>query len=158
MNIRTLTFVLSFAGLLATSITPSFAAGGGSDDSGWADAKSTDLKAAVKLIRSEKYNEAQPFLQKTIKDDPKNADAFNMLGYSQRKMGNKDVALGYYTKALDINPRHRRANEYLGELYLELKQPDKAKERLAVLDKSCFFGCDEFTVLKKAIETYEKSQ
>ncbi|MEH6632488.1 MAG: tetratricopeptide repeat protein [Halopseudomonas aestusnigri] len=156
MTIRTITFVLSFIGFLVSPIAPSFAAGG--DDAGWASSKLPDLKAAVELIRDEKYKEAQPYLQKALKQEPSNADTYNMLGYSQRKMGNKDVALGHYTKALEINPRHRRANEYLGELYLQLEQPDKAKERLAVLDKSCFFGCDEYTMLKKAIETYEQAQ
>ena len=156
MTIRTITFALSFIGLLASPLAPAFAAGSG--DTGWAETKSPDLKAAVELIRSEKYAEAQPHLQKALAQEPNDADTYNMLGYSQRKMGNKDEALGYYTKALEINPKHRRANEYLGELYLELNQPDKAKERLAVLDKSCFFGCDEYTMLKKAIETYEQAQ
>ncbi|WP_419903957.1 tetratricopeptide repeat protein [Kiloniella sp.] len=156
MTIRAITFALSFIALLASPIAPSFAAG--SDDAGWAVTKSPDLKVAVDLIRSEKYDEAQPYLQKALAKEPNDADTYNMLGYSQRKMGNKEVALGYYTKALEINPRHRRANEYLGELYLQLNQPDKAKERLAVLDKSCFFGCDEYTMLKKAIETYEQAQ
>ncbi|MFD2206674.1 tetratricopeptide repeat protein [Kiloniella antarctica] len=156
MTIRAIVFALSIIGLLTSSITPGFAAGSG--DASWTETKSPDLKAAVELIRNEKYDEAQPYLQKALVQEPNDADVYNMLGYSQRKMGNKDKALGYYTKALEINPKHRRANEYLGELYLGLDQPDKAKERLSVLDKSCFFGCDEYTTLKNAIEAYEKKQ
>jgi hypothetical protein len=34
-------------------------------------------------------------------------------------------------------PKHLGANEYLGELYVELGQMDKAKERLAVLAAAC---------------------
>ena len=45
----------------------------------------------------------------------------------------------------------------LGELYLKLKQPEKAKEHLAKLDSICFFGCEEFDELKEAIQDYEKN-
>ena len=31
----------------------------------------------------------------------------------------------------------------------------KAKEQLAALDKLCFFGCEEYSDLKKAIANYE---
>ncbi|KKJ75327.1 hypothetical protein WH95_19070 [Kiloniella litopenaei] len=154
MKIKTITLAISLLGFLLSITGPSLAAGSGS----WSNNSNTDLKNAIELIENKKYSDAQPLLQKAIKAEPDNADAYNMLGYSQRKMGNKDVALGYYTKALDLNPRHRGANEYLGQLYLELNEPAKAKERLEVLDKSCTFGCDEYTSLKEAIEAYEQTQ
>ncbi|WP_299377245.1 tetratricopeptide repeat protein [uncultured Kiloniella sp.] len=154
MKIKAFTLALSLSGFILGVTGQSLAAGSGS----WSSNSNKDLKNAIELIEDEKYSDAQPLLQKAIKAEPDNADAYNMLGYSQRKMGNKDVALDYYTKALDLNPRHRGANEYLGQLYLELNNPDKAKERLAVLDKSCTFGCDEYTSLKEAIEAYEKTQ
>jgi hypothetical protein len=31
----------------------------------------------------------------------------------------------------------------------------KAEERLAVLDKVCFFGCEEYSELKEAIADYK---
>jgi hypothetical protein len=40
--------------------------------------------------------------------------------------------------------------------WLRLGQPEKAEERLAVLDKECFFGCEEYDELKQAIEEYRK--
>jgi len=157
MKIKAITIALATAGFLVSASGPGFAASSGGDN-GWGNNSNSDLKTAIKLIKEEKYNDAQPLLQKVVKADPDNADAYNMLGYSQRKLGNKDVALGYYNKALNLNPRHRGANEYLGQLYLELNKPAKAKERLDVLDKSCTFGCDEYTSLKEAIEAYEKAQ
>jgi tetratricopeptide (TPR) repeat protein len=78
----------------------------------------------------------------------------NLLAYSQRKLQRFDAALVNYQKALDIEPEHRGANEYLGELYLQLGQLDKAQERLQVLDDACYFGCDEFDELEEAIEVY----
>jgi hypothetical protein len=50
-----------------------------------------------------------------------------------------------------MEPKHLGANEYLGELYLEMKQPDKAKERLAVLKAACG-DCEEYEDLENAIK------
>jgi Tfp pilus assembly protein PilF len=78
-----------------------------------------------------------------------------MLGYGYRKLGNFDQARGYYLQALAADPDHRGANAYMGELYLETGQLAKAEERLAVLDKECWLGCDEFTELKESIAKYK---
>jgi tetratricopeptide (TPR) repeat protein len=67
-----------------------------------------------------------------------------------RKTGHPDQALDYYSRALAQKPDHLDANEYLGELYLELKQPAKAQERLAVLEKACG-DCEEYQELKEKI-------
>jgi len=67
-----------------------------------------------------------------------------------------DEALVNYQKALKIEPEHRGANEYLGELHLQMGRLDKALERLKVLDDDCFFGCEEFDELEEAIEIYRK--
>jgi tetratricopeptide (TPR) repeat protein len=86
---------------------------------------------------------------------PSNADAWNYLGFSNRKLKKFDLALSAYQKALAIDPNHRGANEYLGELYLQTDNLEKARERLKKLDDICYFGCDEFDDLKAAIIAYE---
>ena len=63
----------------------------------------------------------------------------------------------FYEKELSLDPRNKGAHEYIGELYLKLKQPEKAKEHLAKLDSICFFGCEEFDELKEPIQAYEKN-
>jgi tetratricopeptide (TPR) repeat protein len=73
------------------------------------------------------------------------------MGFTYRKTGHTDEALDYYNRALNLEPKHLGANEYLGELYLELKQPDKAKERLAVLKAACG-DCEEYQDLKTKID------
>ncbi len=78
------------------------------------------------------------------------------MACSQRQLKQYDSALECYQKALQIDSRHRGANEYLGELYLQIGQLDKAEERLEVLDKECFFGCEEFDDLEAAIADYRK--
>ncbi len=134
---------------------PALAAGSGS---GSASSQNPDYAQAVKLVEAGDHGAAIPLLQKALTADPKNADAENYLGYSYRKTGNIDKALEHYGKALALDPKHRGANEYLGELYLEQGEIAKAEERLSVLDSACFFGCEEYSELKEAIETYKAKQ
>ena len=106
------------------------------------------------LIESEDYQAAIDKLKAALKESPEDADLLNLTAYSQRKLQRFDEAMVNYQKALEIDPGHRGANEYLGELYLQLGQPEKAEERLKVLDDECFFGCDEYDELKLAIENW----
>jgi predicted Zn-dependent protease len=112
-----------------------------------------DLDAARALVDAQKYDEALPALQKLDQESPNNPDILNLIGFSLRKTGKTSEALDYYNRALALNPQHRGANEYLGELYLETKQPEKAKERLEVLHNACG-DCEEFEDLQKKINQY----
>jgi len=118
--------------------------------------KDSPLKPYHELIEAEKYQQAITELDEALRDDPDNADMLNLVAYSHRKLGHFDIALDYYQQALAIEPDHRGANEYLGELYLQTGQPEKAEERLKVLDEECFFGCEEFDELEEAIAEYRK--
>jgi tetratricopeptide (TPR) repeat protein len=90
-------------------------------------------------------------------NDSGDADWNNLMGYSLRKGPTPDFAGAekFYNEALRIDPKHRGALEYSGELYLQTGQLDKAEQRLAALDKACFFGCEEYSDLKKAIAQYK---
>jgi tetratricopeptide (TPR) repeat protein len=139
---------------------PALAAGsgGGSGDStASAPAGDPDWTAAKEAIAAKDYDRAMPLLQQVVAKDPANADAYNYLGYTHGRAGKHDEAIGYYQKALALKADHRGANEYLGELYLKLGDLAKAKERLAVLDSACFFGCTEYDMLKQAVAAYEAS-
>jgi hypothetical protein len=61
----------------------------------------------------------------------------------------------HYNEALRIEPKHRGANEYLGEAYLMVNNVAKAKEQLATLDRICFLSCKEYSDLKRSIAEYE---
>lgn len=115
-----------------------------------------DYEAAKRELEKKNYVAAIPLLVQVVALEPRNADAFNDLGYCHRQLNQKERALAYYKKALAIDPWHRGANEYLGELYLRLGELDKAEKRLAVLDGACLFGCEEYDKLKAAIEAYKK--
>ena len=81
-----------------------------------------------------------------------------MLGYSNRKLGNDEEAFSFYNKALDLDPEHLGTHEYIGRLYLNLNQPEKAKGHLRILKAICYFGCEEIKTLTVAIEEYESGQ
>lgn len=120
--------------------------------------ESRAMKAGRKAVEKEKFTRAVRHLTEAVEETPDNADAHNLLGYSHRKLGNTDKAFEHYNKALALEPEHRGANEYLGELYLETDQLDKAEERLKVLDEACFFPCKEYTDLKNAITEYKSKR
>jgi tetratricopeptide (TPR) repeat protein len=90
-------------------------------------------------------------------NDTGDADWNNLMGYSLRKSATPDFAGAekFYNEALRIDPKHRGALEYSGELYLQTGDLAKAEQRLAALDKACFFGCEEYSDLKKAIAQYK---
>jgi tetratricopeptide (TPR) repeat protein len=112
------------------------------------------IKAAQLKIDSGDFRGAIPILTAYTRDHPDDADGLNLMGYSLRKTGQRDLALQYYNRALSLNPKHPGVNEYLGELYAETGQIDKAKERLAVLQASCG-NCGQALDLAAAIKTAE---
>ncbi len=135
---------------LVSATAPALADGG---SSGGRESKLTPYQ---ELIEDEKYEEAIRELDQALAEDPDEPDYLNLLAYSHRQLERYEIALNYYQKALELEPDHRGANEYLGELYLTLGQLEKAEERLAVLDKECFFGCREYDKLESAIEEYRR--
>ena len=119
--------------------------------------ENANIVAARKAIDAKDYKAAVGHLMKAVQEEPKNADAHNMLGYSYRKVGTFDKSMEHYQTALKIDSGHRSAHEYLGELYLDMNQLDNAEKQLAALKKACpFFGkCEEYEDLKKAIDSHK---
>lgn len=118
-------------------------------------ARETDFQKAEYLIKGDKCEEAIPLLQKVVADNARDADAWNYLGFCSRKLGKKEEALGYYQKALALDPKHKGAHEYLGELYLQMGDLPKAEEQLAVLKGLCPNGCEELEDLEADIADYK---
>ena len=107
------------------------------------------------LIAAKDWATAIIQLEEADKAQPNNADTNNLLGFSNRKLGKLDVSLTYYKKALSIDAKHLGAHEYLGELYLMMKDPAKAKAELATLSTLCGVKCEQYLDLKKAIGAYK---
>jgi tetratricopeptide (TPR) repeat protein len=131
--------------------------GSSSDTSSSSPAVTADYATAKKLVDEGKYRDAIPILDQLVAKNPADADALNELGFSHRKLGHEQKALTYYLKALATQPNHLGANEYLGELYLEMKDMPLAEDRLAVLEKACT-NCEQYSELKEKIADYKAKQ
>lgn len=103
------------------------------------------------LIAAGRYSEAVNQLQTYVQDTPFDANGFNLLGYSYRKLEEYERAHNAYDRALKLDPGHKGAHEYLGELYLKTGERHKAEAQLAVLEKLCGTDCAEYRKLAKAI-------
>ncbi len=118
------------------------------------------LDTARKAISAKDFNAALRELQVAVRDDPRNADVHNLLGYSYRKRASPDIdkALEHYGTALRIDPKHKGAHEYIGEAYLMRKRPDQAEVHLRELEKICAgTACEEYQDLAKSIADYKKA-
>lgn len=118
------------------------------------------IEAARAAIAKKDWSGAQKGLKDALARNPQNADYHNLYAYTTRKGPNPDMNLVFkhYNEALRIDPKHRNAHEYIGEAYLMVNNPAKAKEHLAALDRLCVFGCEEYDDLKKAVAEYEAKQ
>src|SRR3954470_5265706 len=63
----------------------------------------SDYGRAKAMIEARNYKDAIPLLQQVVSKEPRNADAFNLLGYATRKSGNPNGSLQYYNQALQID-------------------------------------------------------
>jgi tetratricopeptide (TPR) repeat protein len=73
------------------------------------------------------YTRARSQFQDATQRDATIAEAWNGLGYSQRKLGDYNKALASYARALSLRPGYPEATEYRGEAYLGLNRIDDAK-------------------------------
>lgn len=131
---------------------PLFSAGSYSSDTSSARTSSDkDPFAAVyKLIDPQKFSEARSALE--LLDVPsKQADKFNLMGFTARKIGDYVSAATFYEKALSLDPKHVRALEYQGELFLQLGQFSEAEDNLDKIKNICWLPCKEEKLLAEAI-------
>ena len=56
------------------------------------------------MIEAKNYAAAMPLLQQVVAKNPKNADAYNLMGFATRKSGNPNGSLQYYNAALASIP------------------------------------------------------
>ena len=139
----------------------SFAAGTSYDDENSSVSASEQVtklyNKAYELVYDKKFDKSIKLLEKIAKRKDlgeKKADVYNLLGFSYRKQSEPDLdkALESYKIALETNPEHLGAHEYLGELYITLGNMNKANEMLNSLEKISGTSSMEYIKLKKAID------
>src|SRR5207248_1675610 len=72
------------------------------------------------------YGKSLARFQEAVQLDDTLPEAWNYVGYSNRKLGNYDAALAAYEKALTLKPGYADAIEYRGEAYLDLYASNRA--------------------------------
>jgi len=109
-----------------------------------------EAQEAKKLKKDGKAGDAKKKFGKAIKKfesaverDPAYYQAWNMLGYCARNLGDLKRAFSAYEKCLSIKPDYDEAHEYLGEAYLQSGNLDKAKVELAWLRSNDSEEADE---------------
>ena len=115
---------------------------------------------AEKHIYNKKYDKSLKLLKKLTKREDlgtRRADIYNLLGFSYRKLDNPelDKSFAAYMMALELDPEHVGAHEYLGELYLMRDQKDEALKMLSKLESLVGKNAKEYKDLLNAIENYQ---
>jgi Tfp pilus assembly protein PilF len=98
-------------------------------------------------------------LNVAAKQEPRNADVHNLLGYSYRLQAQPNLpkSFEHYKIALQIDPNHQATHNYIGMAYLMDKKPDEAQKHLAQVQRICGnTTCPNYTTLAKAIEQHKK--
>ena len=111
---------------------------------GYWQAKNGEYDAALATLRSARDQ-----------DDPR---IQTMIGFTLRKLGRVDEAFGYYFKALATRPDATTTRQYLGEAYLQIGDPARAREQLAEIAKRCGMACEDYAALAEEIARYERER
>lgn len=115
-----------------------------------------DLESGKTKNAEKKFRRAMERAERSTALDAKYHEAWNLVGYCARKLGDYPKAFAAYEKCLDVKPDYAPAREYLGEAYLERGEPKKAREQLLLLER-LGEAEEEASRLFAAIQAYEKA-
>jgi Flp pilus assembly protein TadD len=113
-----------------------------------------DYAAGKQAVDKKDWAEAARLFKRAEVRHPDHADLQNILGFSYRNLKQFDLAFKHYKRAIEIDPRHRGAHEYIGETYLMTDNLTGAQKHLAALKEICLLPCDELKDLERAITQY----
>ena len=119
------------------------------------------LQAAREAVQARDWPKALVQLDDALRDEPRNADVHNLLGYTYRQQAAPDLprAFEHYRTAIALDPTHRGAHEYIGEAYLMARKPQEAEMHLTTLERLCGNRtCEEYLDLARAIGAYRAAQ
>lgn len=117
--------------------------------------RAVDLDAVRSRIAVKDWTSALAELRRL--EARQSADWNNLMGYALRNAPQADWAASsrYYDQALHIDPQHRGALAYSGELALQRGDFSTAEQRFEALERACGQqACPELTSLGQAMEQY----
>lgn len=101
------------------------------------------------LAKADRFEEALKVLR--VVEASNDVRVLTYIGFAERKLGRVDVAMGYYARALAIEPNNVATLEYLGEAHLQKGEVVAARETLARIASICGTECEAYQVLSKAL-------
>lgn len=110
-----------------------------------------DIAAERALVYSGEFDAAVRRLDE-LSQTVQHAEIYNLLGYSLRQLQRYDEAARAYQQALLLDPEHRPALEYQGELFIATGNIHGARQNLRYLELLCGgTGCVEYGLLGSAL-------
>ena len=143
-------------GSYSSGLSSSGSSSGGSSLTSGDMMKAMQLKNRLGLIERLLYSDqlSQALTQFRLLDNeyPDNADINNYYGFIYRKMGQYGKSGQFYKKALQLDPRHKGALEYQGELFIKTNKTGLAEKNLVLLKNICGTSCPGYKKLEKALK------
>ena len=156
--LRVFAAILLLGGAAALLPAPDAIAAGtsSSTSSATTQADQRTIERGKQAIEAGDWERAASLLERAAESSPRNADVFNLLAYSYRHLDRLDDAFENYARALDLDPKHLGAHEYIGEAYLMVGDLAKAEAHLATLQDICS-ACEETEELAEAVAHFKES-
>lgn len=77
---------------------------------------------ALRRIPASSIKEAQFYLQMVLQEDPNHVPAHNLMGLTEKMLGNAESAIGHFKQALAIAPNDQGIRLNLANTYLDTKR------------------------------------
>ena len=94
---------------------------------------------------------ADEFFEKIIKDDPKDANSWDLYAYYHYKQGRIDEAIEYYNKAYQLDPENKGIAFRLGDAYFAA---GRYKDAVGLFTKVKETFPEDIDIMKKTAESY----
>jgi len=95
------------------------------------------LNPAIKTaLADNNYQQSAVLLQAEVLSDPANIEAWRLLGFSYKMLGDQKAAIDSYQKVLELNEQDYDAHLALGRLYLENQQYENSQREFSYLNNS----------------------
>ena len=120
------------------------------------EGRDPDYALAKAAIERKDWSEAILRLSPVSQREPGNADVQNLLGFAWRNTGKYNVAFKHYRRALELDPSHKGAHEYIGETYLKVGDLAGAEKHVEALRRLCPQGCEQLADLEREVAAFRK--
>ena len=84
------------------------------------------LAQAVAFHRAGQLRQAEQIYRQVLRADPRNADAWHLLGVVAAQVNQHEAAIEHIRRAIDLNPNATAFHANLGAAYQKLKRFDEA--------------------------------